>query len=369
MKCEMERAPSPETIASALTSSINSARALGHVCNLNRCKIVNLDIEIHKKDSTYGVRSRYLPAPPFSCTKDTFVEKVYSIYLCEHSGKIHYCHSNCDGERILNDHDCMVCCISGIQYQSESVRSWKITSRCVASVSVNKLDPYKYSRDKEGRVRLSGVHNVKITQCILIAREIMHLLLFSPRRFANEGRKSNEVIERSKKIVNKYRRHCERNKITKNYMHMITMYIANKQKRPNSLHIIQKTKREIDEIIKTYTARLIGYWKMILYKTELGQTMSSMFPFKTFVPAALYLLKEGVQMNGVFIMEKSRFLESALPETNTLDAYNISKPAFTQSRNKIQEAIRESVESKLTTPSLLSGFAQSIADKVTRENL
>lgn len=365
----MSRAPTPGEIVDRLTDAINSKRVNGHVCHFNRCKIVNLHVEIHESDGVYGIKTRFLPPPPFVCSKDTLIDTVYNIYMCQSSGKVHQCHANCDGERMTNADDCVVCCISGIQYQSEAVRSWKIESRCLTSVPVNKQDPYKFSRDADGRVKLSRVHNLKTTQCVMLSKEIIFKLLFSPCRSSIEARKRRETLDRSRKLVNKYKRHCQRHNIVKNYIHMITMFISNQQTRANNVQILRKTKKEIDEIVRQYTIKLIGYWKMVLQKTELGQTMSSLFPFKSFVPACLYLMKNGVQMHGVYIVEKSRFLERGLPETNTLDAYNISKPVFTQSRNKIQEAIRESVETRYTTPSKLRDFAAEFASKAAREIL
>lgn len=365
----MNRCPSPETIVARLDNAIKSKLVDGHVCHCSRCEIINLNVEIHCKDGEYAIKSRYLPRPAFPCTRETFVDNVYSIYLCRSTGKVHYCHANCDGERITNSDDCVVCCVSGIQYQSEAVRSWKITSRCVATVPVNKQDPYKYSRDSEGRVRLSGVYNLKTTQCVLLAKETIFKLLFSQCRFTIEAKKAKDISDKSKKMVNKYRRHCQKNNLVKNYTHMMLMYIANQQKRANNTHVIRKTKEEMDEITMEYTLKLIAYWKMILQKTELGRTTPSLFSFKTFTSACLYLMKNGVQMHGLYVIGKSKYLEVALPETNTLDSYSISKPGFTQARNKIQEAIRESVEFKFVTPQALNDFVRDTIEKLKHEIL
>ena len=54
---------------------------------------------------------------------------------------------------------------------------------------------------------------------------------------------------------------------------------------------------------------------------SLGRDTASLFSFKSFVPACLYIMKAGVNMHGVCIIDKSRYLESALPEANTLDTY------------------------------------------------
>ena len=361
---DLVRSPSPETIASHLRNAIRSKVADTHVCHFNRCKIINLSIEIHKKDDVYAIKTPYMKCPEW-IGADTMVDRVYSIYLCKNTGKIHYCHSNCDGERMTNEDNCQVCCVSGIQYQSEITRSWKISARCVPTVIANKQDPYMFSRDKEGRVKLTGAHNLKLTQCVMIAKDTIHKLLFSKDRMRNEMHKCNENRKDAEKVVNKYKRYCDRNNIVKNYIHMITLYISSIQKRPLYTNLIKKTDDQQAEIINKNTRLLIGYWKTILLKTQLGQETPSLFSFKTFVPSCLYIMKSGLSMNNIVIMEKSRYLECALPEANTLDLYGISKPSFTQTKNNILQAIRESVECRMETPSSLKENCEIESKKIT----
>jgi len=362
---ELLRSPSPETIASHLTNSIRSNNAKDHVCHFNKCTIMNLKVEIHKnpKDNKYGIRAQYMKCPEW-INNSTLIEKIYSIYICNNTGKIHHCHQNCDGDRMNNSDNCKVCCISGIQYAAESVRSWKITSRCVPTVSANKQDPYMYSRDLDGRVKLSGVHNLKMTQCIMMANEFIHRLLFSNDRMRNEKHKKNENIKDAEKIINKYKRYCERNQQPKIFTHMLTMYITRINKKPMYTQLLIKSKEEKESLIEIYTKDLIGYWKMILFKTPLGREAASLFSFKSFVPACLYIMKSGIVLHGVSVIEKSRYLESALPEANTLDTYNISKPSFTQTKNNILKAIREAIELKSITPIELQQFSNKEKEKV-----
>lgn len=362
---ELIRCPSPETVATHLTNTIHSNLVKDHVCHFNRCTIVNLKVEIHKnpEDNKYGIRAKYMKVPKW-INNSTLVEQMYSIYVCNNTGKIHNCHQNCDGERMNNEDNCRVCCISGIQYAAESVRSWKMSSRCVPTVTANKQDPYMFSRDVEGRVKLSGVHNLKMTQCIMMAKEFINRLLFSNERMRSEKHKANENKKDAEKIVNKYKRYCDRNTQPKIYLHMVTMYVTRMHKKPMYTRLLIKNKEEKDEIIKGYTIQMIGYWKMILFRTNLGREMPSIFSFKSFVPACLYIMKAGIIMNGITIIEKSRYLESALPEANTLDTYNISKPSFTQTKNMIFKAIRETIEVRNASPEQLKQFSLIESKKV-----
>ena len=361
---EYARPPSPGTIATHLTNSIRSTRVKDHVCHFHKCTIVNLKVEIHKKNDKYGIRAQYMKSPDW-IDNSTLVERVYSIYICNNTGKIHFCHQNCDGERINNEDNCKVCCISGIQYAADPVRSWKISSRCVPTVTANKQDPYMYSRDTEGRVKMSGVHNLKMTQCVIMAKEFIHRLLFSNERMRNEKHKANENRKDAEKTVNKYRRYCDRNRKPKVYTHMLTMYITRIKKKPMYTHLLLKDKQQKDTLVKKFTKEMIGYWKMVLYKTPLGRDTASLFSFKSFVPACLYIMKAGVNMHGVCIIDKSRYPESALPEANTLDTYHISKPSFTQTKNNILKAIRESVEVRAATPQQLRDFSRMESQKVS----
>lgn len=363
---ELSRCPSPETIASHLTNTIHSNLVKDHVCHFNRCTIINIKVEIHKhpKNNRYGIRSRYMTTPDW-ITNNTLVERIYSLYLCKNTGKIHNCHQNCDGDRTNNEDNCKVCCISGIQYAAESVRSWKISSRCVPTITANKQDPYMYSRDTEGRVKLSGVHNLKMTQCIMMAKEFIERLLFSNERMRSERYKTLENKKDAEKIVNKYKRYCDRNNQPKVYVNMVMLYITRINRKPMYTKLLLKNQEEKEEIIKTYTIQMIGYWKMILYRTNLGREMSSLFSFKSFIPACLYIMKAGIIMHGVPIIEKSRYLESALPEANTLDSYNVSKPSFTQTKNNILKAIRETIEARNTTPDQLKQFRIAESKKVS----
>ena len=147
---EISRCPSPATIASKLNAIIKSP-VKGHSCDFRTCDIENLSVEIHKLNGKFVILCKYIK-PPEGISKDTLYKTIYSIYLCRGTGKIHYCHPNCDGGRITNTDNCNVCCVSGVQYESETVRSWQISSRCIPTVIQDKRDPNMFNRDSEGRV-------------------------------------------------------------------------------------------------------------------------------------------------------------------------------------------------------------------------
>ena len=225
-----KRCPSPETIKSAIHENIKSNKISGHTCHFNTCKIKNLPVEIHQLNGKYYVRSKYTTKYDWF-TNETLVKKIYSIYICMDTGKLHYCHIACDGDRMTNIDNCQVCCVSGLQYQSESVRSWQLASRCIQTVVADKRDPNLYSRDALGRVKNSGIHNLKTTQCILMCNQYINNLLYSVLRMDCEKKKFREQQKEAEKIVSKYKRHCERTNIPKNYIHMLSIYANQIKKR------------------------------------------------------------------------------------------------------------------------------------------
>ena len=362
---ELARAPTPGFIQGYLTQVIRSTKIENHVCNYETCDIKNLKIEIHYSQGKYSIRSNIV-RPPEWVNDSTKHSEIYSLYICSQTGKVHHCHENCDGEKVLNDQNCNVCMISGLEYASESVRSWDISSRCMATVLQDKGDPYKFLRDSEGRVKkLSGTHNLKLTQCKLAAKETIHTLLFSTLRIKSERQKYNEAKKDSDKAIGKYRRHCEKKNIPKTYMHMVTIWVNRMQKKQNNSRFIIKSVEEQAEIIQLYTIEIIAYWRMLLVKTTMGQETPSLFSFKTFTPSCIFLMKNGLQMGGVYIINKHKYLDAALPEANNLDYYGYSKPSFTQIKNNILKAIRETIEEKKCTPMIFKQFVDAEKQKLS----
>lgn len=331
---ELDRCPSPATVASHLSSLVHRDLS-NHVCNYNTCDIENLHITIHSIEGKYCITCKYLKSPDW-VSENTMMRRVYNIYLCKGSGKIHHCHSQCDAARITNDDNCEVCVVSGVQYESVSIRSWQISSRCVPTMIQDKRDPNMYSRGDDGRVTCSGVHNIKLTQCVILSKAVIENLLFSRTRFQSERHKFMESRREAEKAVNKYRRYCDKNNRPKIYTDQSTIYAHVLQKRPSFIHLIIKDKEEKEKIITEYSTALIAYWKMFIHKTK---ATSPALSFKVFIPACLYTMRDGLTMKGVSIIEKSRYLESALPEANGLHMYQINKPSLTHGQKHIKRAI------------------------------
>jgi hypothetical protein len=186
---------------------------------------------------------------------------------------------------------------------------------------------------------------------------MVKLLLFSEERMANEVIKHRDIVSKAEKLVNKYKRHCEKNKVPIVYIHAYTIYINSIQSRPTRIHLLQKSDEEIERMVDMYTKKVISYWRLILYHTNARDEMRTSLTFKAFIPSCLYLLKNGIRMNGVYILEKCDYLDAALPEANYLDVYGINKPSFTQTKNSILLAIRDTIEKQKETPTSMRDYA------------
>ena len=86
--------------------------------------------------------------------KGNFLRALSYVYVCEGTGTVHHCTEHCPLERIANDDHTLVCPVSGVQWNNESevVRSWKLTSKCVPTITADKRDPNMYSRAADGTV-------------------------------------------------------------------------------------------------------------------------------------------------------------------------------------------------------------------------
>lgn len=357
----MQGKPTPAVVAEAITNTINSPLVAGHTCNIKRCTVKPLSVELHHLNGEYHIVHRYIK-PKAGLSKATFIENVYSIYVCSETGKIHHCHAACDGFRQLNN-SMNVCQISGEQFDGESVMSWQLSSRCRGTEQFKKGDPLKYSRKKDGTVINSAHYNISQREYKNIAHDVIKTLLFSEKRWKHENDKAHETRRIIEKQVQKYLRACRKRKKTPVYTVLLNDFYATMNRRNmNSSQVIQKTSAEEEAIVEKLTLEVYTYWELVMNMT-VKKTPSTHFQFKAFVSAVLYLMKNGVKMrskNGedLYIIRRDTFLDRALPESNKLDMYEISKPLFTSTKNAITKSIRDTVERKIKSVAELRNYVQ-----------
>ena len=302
-----------------------------HVCSSETCKIQNIIGWISEKNNQLNVS---LEKPK---TKKRM--KIQQLYICLNTGNPHWCHSQCCAAKVISTDQGAVCTISGIRYESERADSWVPQYR-ITSTAQEHRDPHAI-RSKTKYT--SHTQSYRTQQHIAFAQEQINLLMFSDRRLYAEQRKYFEQRQAAEKIVQKYYKGCERVNRIVNFTDMITLYINQIQRRRVFNGLLPKNHKK-EDIVKSYAERVCTLWSIITTKTPMGKNSTSLFSFKTFVASALYIMKRGMFCMGVEIIPKDYYLESVLPEANTLDHYSINKPTFTQSKNNMMRAIREAIE-------------------------
>lgn len=303
----------------------------GHQCSSETCKIENITGWISKEGNELIVS---LERP-----KNKKRRKIQNLYMCLNTGNPHWCHSQCAAAKVISADQGAVCTISGIRYESERADSWVPQYR-ITSTAQEHRDPHAL---RSKITYTSHTQSYRTQQHIAFAQEQINLLMFSDRRLYAEQRKYFEQRQSAEKIVQKYYKGCERLHRTVNFTDMVTLYINQIQRRRVFHGLLPKIHKK-EDIVNSYAERVCTLWNIITTKTPMGKNSSSLFSFKTFVASALYIMKRGMFCMGVEIIPKDYYLESVLPEANTLDHYSINKPTFTQSKNNMMRAIREAIE-------------------------
>ena len=98
------------------------------------------------------------------------------------------------------------------------------------------------------------------------------------------------------------------------------------------------------KVSQSYAKRICSLWRIVVQRTRLGQKSPNTFSFANFVCPALYMMRRGLFVGGVEVIKADKFLNTLLPEANTLDYYDVSKSNFTQTKNNILRSFRESVD-------------------------
>lgn len=302
-----------------------------HQCSSKTCDIVNVVGWISKQNGCLQVT---LEKP--ECKKRM---KIQRLYICRNTGNPHWCHAQCAGNKVVSADQGSVCTISGIRYESERADTWVPQYRITATAQEHR-DPHAIRVDK---TYTSHTQSYRTQQHIAFAQEQIYLLMFSEKRLHSEQRKYYEQRIAAEKIVQKYYKSCERVNRPIRFTDMITLYINQIQRRRVFHGLLPKNYKK-EDIVNSYAERVCTLWNIITNKTPMGKASSSLFSFKSFVASALYIMKRGMYCAGIEIIPKDYYLESVLPEANTLDTYKVNKPSFTQSKNNMMRAIREAIE-------------------------
>ena len=305
-----------------------------HACT-EKCDVVSPKIEIHKKDGKEYIYFQFQKKQPWM-DDSTLVRRVENMYICKQTRSVHHCHAECSAPKITNSEHCLVCPISGLQWDNstEDVKSWKLAAKCTRTLTVDKRDPNMFFRNNDGTLtNSSATLNVHTHQQEQEMYKLLDTLIFSNVRIRIELAKYVEGVRNATKELNKYRRFCTQKKKPKNISKMATIYLHAKFRRPNFLRRIDKSKQTRDEIFK----RVSRY--VIRFHANMNRQLKIPANFRTFACACVYLMKQGLY-HGAWVIPKEPAFAFMLPEANVLSLFDIEKPLFTQSKNQILEFIR-----------------------------
>ena len=287
--------------------------------------------------------TKWCNSHPTWCSCKNLVTTINDIYINNKTKCFHICSENCNGKKIFND-GVSTCTISGLRYNNTA---W------VNSFRSN----HEYHRTSNTTVRVEQEH------LQTIASQTIERLLFSTKRKEWEIKRQYDTLREVKKKWVKYQRKCEKNNKTVDAIFMIHMALDIKKRKLNrSYKIPDKETQKI--IVEFYTTRVSIIWQKLKTLTNFSNLGKKTTNNESFITAVLYIMRKGVTMNDVTIINKDLYLSAALPEANALDTWCINKTHFTTCKNMIYAAFRDALTIHYISPFMLMPL--SISDNVLK---
>ena len=303
-----------------------------HVCSARTCTIDRLVVYVYDDEGRLGVA--------WEAPRGVRAQKITSIFMCRATGQAHWCSRNCSAARVVSEDQGRVCSISGIRYDNIHADAWRPDQR-ITSTAREQHNPYRM-----GRADATKAISLREQQYARVIGDLIHALLFSKKRMYHEYRKLASARVNARNAVQKFIKSCERcNKMIR-LPTLISLYMRLMRQKP-VLKYMERDKGKQQKLKDIYVRRIMKLWRSIMAHTPLGRNQPGVFVFRAFCVAALYQMRAGLWSQGQCIMQQDFFLDRCLPESNTLDNYDISKPQFTQASNNILLAIREAGEQKV----------------------
>ena len=292
-----------------------------HVCGHGDCEIVHIE--------GYMCANKEVVLKPRADT----VSKISKLYMCLKNRKPHWCGRTCDHQ--VKDESGYVCAISGVRSDNAVCDTWVPQYR-ISATSQEQKNP-----NALGMVKCD--HNPKTVRSmnhVEYATNVVHKLMFSVTRMYQEQRKyADQKLEAERAVL----RHVKRSHDRIFFTDIVRIYVNTIRARRIFFALVPKN---VDPYVisKVYAKRVCALWRIVTQRTVLGQKSPNTFSFANFVCPGLYMMRRGLFVGGVEVIKADKFLNTLLPEANTLDYYEVSKSNFTQSKNNILRAFRESVD-------------------------
>ena len=294
------------------------------------CCARQINVHIHEHECAYHIRWSGNNQPWMN--KSTFRRALQYVYVCESTGTVHHCTENCNLEPISNDDHTLVCPISGVQWNNEAevVRSWKLTSKCVPTITADKRDPNMYSRDADGTVKAATL-NIKNEECKREVKKFLELFVTSHARKTQELEKYKQNSASAIKMANKFIKHSKKDGLL-NACTLQNIITTETFAKPIFLRVMRFYIDKLDALAEQISPIILRIWNIVIVPRQIG--------FAFFVPAMLFLLQRGIAVDSVVLVEKNDLLSRILPDANTLNDFGVAKSTFTQTKNSIRAAIR-----------------------------
>jgi hypothetical protein len=314
-----------------------------HNCSMERCNIERVVGGIWRNDTETHICVRTLcPDHPSWANRGTLKRQIHNVYMCCATGSSHWCDEQCRTTYIDHSDGGYVCMISGIRYESIKSDTWFAPHQITATQQEMK-DPLKLVRNTNFKVDENSTETIRRQQHLYVSEQQIQSILFSDERLYMEQRKYVEMRHEAEKVVQKYIKSCEKKGQITVFTHIVQLYI-NQMNRRHIFRNLLPTKQTKESITEKYAKAACDYWSLITRRLPLGIQTPALFPIKIFTISILYIMKGGLSLGGVWVIPTDPYLASVLPEANTLDSYQINKPAFTQCKNNILKGYRESSE-------------------------
>ena len=299
-----------------------------HICTKD-CRARQINVHIHEKD---GFHIRWSGNNQSWMNKSNFRRALQYVYVCEGTGTVHHCTENCPLEPIPNDDHTLVCPISGVQWynQAEVVRSWKLTSKCVPTITADKRDPNMYSRSADGTVQ-EGTLNIKNEECKREVKNFLELFVTSHARKTQELEKYKQGYASAIKLGNKFIKYSKKQGII-NICTLQNIITTETFSKPIFLRVMRFYEDKLDALAEEISPIILNIWNLVIVPRQIS--------FDIFVPSMLFLLQRGIAVDSVVLVKKNDLLDRILPDANTLNDFGVGKSNFTQTKNTIRMAIR-----------------------------
>lgn len=321
-------------------------------CSMEHCNIQHVIGGLWcRGDETHACIRSLCKNHPSWANRGTLRKQVRNLYMCCQTGTPHWCDEQCQNTIVDHSDGGHVCQISGIRYDSIKSDTWFMNHRVTATHQENK-DPLKLVRDTEFQMDMSSSDTIRQQHHAFVSRAQVASIMFSNERLFMEQRKYVEMKTEAEKVIQKYIKACEKNGHVVVFTTIVALYINQMNRRYIFKNLIPKD-RSPDDVVHHYASVACKYWNLITRTFPLGQQTPALFPVKTFVVSILYIMKGGLCLGGLEVIPKDKYLASILPEANTLDSYDVNKPAFTACKNNILKAYREATEMYKIPPNRL----------------